>query len=413
MRSHKIIIGLAIVVGILVLPCLHAAEWRTQSFELRQDRLYFPAGEEAFIFENSAFILIRSGDTIFSGFIEHSWKGISASAATRGVLDTVSLTGLEAVISQAEVDSLQTIIVGSDFFSLPLRGDVPLNDRVRWTEYNDAVAMSDDFVAGQLDAVVTLNDLGLYAGDVNTLAAPCPFIAVLIPQVGKPFNYHGELTTSLYYRFDNSRLALCFKGGEISLVNRLTAAPVGTQALPRWYDFDPSRGKKLFERMSNRPSRVRLYSGHPALDGLTRYFADILSRGRCSVEVTHDRRLADLIIEFVPYSENSPRLAMDTLLSLMVRDSVSGTSPAEYLRRIRLELKKMNASLTPEDSSRHLETVSRIMAEDLGLFPLFRPTLFVHTHKRLRNVFVTPEGRIDCSRAVIVRLPEAPSGVAR
>jgi MarR-like DNA-binding transcriptional regulator SgrR of sgrS sRNA len=234
-----------------------------------------------------------------------------------------------------------------------------------------------------------------------------------MPHVGRLFNYHGELTTSLYYQFDDSRLALCFRGDKVSIVNRLLSPLVDTLTQPRWYDFDPSRGKKLFERMSHRPSRVRLYSGHPALHGLARYFADILARDRCAVEVTPDRHLADLSIEFVPYRKNAPRPAMDTLLSLMVRDSLSGTPPGEYLRRIELELAQHRTSFSPAGSSRHLETVSRIMAEDLGLFPLFRPTLYIHTHKRLRNVVLTPDGRVDCDSAIKVWLQQPLSGVAR
>jgi hypothetical protein len=412
MRSGMIR-GLAFGLGILAPNCLIASEWRTPEFELRQDRLYFPAGEEALIFENSPFAVLRNGDTIYVGLIEHSWEGISASTPTHASLDTLSLAGLEAVISQADVDSLHTITVGSEFSDLALRADAPRNDLVRWTEYKEVGTMRDDFVAGLLDAIVTLSDFDLRPRDVHTLAAPCPFIAVIVPHVGRPFNYHGELATSLYYRFDDSRLALCFEGDGVSPVNRLTSPPADSPAQPRWYDSDPSRGKKLLERMSHRPSRVRLYSGHPALDGLTRYFADVLSRDRCAVEVTADRHLADLSLEFIPYDKNSPRLAMDTLLSLMVCDSLSGTPPAEYLRRIRLELSELESSLYPEDSSRHLETVSRIMAEDLGLFPLFRPTLYVHAQKRLRNVTLTPDGRVDCHSAITVRLPQPPSGVAR
>jgi MarR-like DNA-binding transcriptional regulator SgrR of sgrS sRNA len=104
---------------------------------------------------------------------------------------------------------------------------------------------------------------------------------------------------------------------------------------------------------------------------------------------------------------------MDTLLSLMVRDSLSGTPPGEYLRRIELELAQHRTSFSPAGSSRHLETVSRIMAEDLGLFPLFRPTLYIHTHKRLRNVVLTPDGRVDCDSAIKVWLQQPLSGVAR
>jgi len=405
--------GLAFGLAILAPHCLNASEWYTKAFELRQDRLYFPAGEEALIFENSPFVVLRNGDTVYTGFIEHSWEGVSASEPTRGLLDTIPLAGLEAVISQAEIDSLCAITIGSEFSDLALRADSPRNDLARWTEFGDVGTMRDDLVAGELDAIVTLTDFDLRPRNVSTLSAPCPFIAVMVPHVGRPFNYRGELTTSLYYRFDDSRLALCFGGDEVSILNRLTSPSEATSVQPRWYDFDPPRGKKLFERMSRRPVRVRLYSGHPALEGLARYFADVLSRDRCAVELAPDRGHADLSIEFVPYREDYPRIAMDTLLSLLVRDSLSNTPPAEYLRRIHLELTGLERSQNPEDSSNHLETISRIMAEDLGLFSLFRPRLYVHTHKRLRNVTLTPDGYVDLGTALIVQLPPPPPGAAR
>jgi len=101
------------------------------------------------------------------------------------------------------------------------------------------------------------------------------------------------------------------------------------------------------------------------------------------------------------------------LLALMRSDAVVDTRPSEYLQQIETELAQLTRSPSYADSARHLETVSRIMAEDLGLFPLFRPTLYVHTQKRLKNIVVTPDGRIDCSAAVILRLPMLPKGRGR
>jgi MarR-like DNA-binding transcriptional regulator SgrR of sgrS sRNA len=157
--------------------------------------------------------------------------------------------------------------------------------------------------------------------------------------------------------------------------------------------------------MSPRPKKIHLYSGHHALNGLTRYFADILARDRCTVEETDDLRLADLSIAFVPYQEHSPESVIDTLLSLMQSDVIVDTRPSEYLQQIETELAGLKTSPSSADSTRHLETVSRIMTDDLGLFPLFRPTLYLHTNKRLRNVTLTPDGQVDCRAAIVARLP--------
>jgi hypothetical protein len=405
--------GVIVVLGISAALTVYSAGWRTRSFELRRDRLYFPAGEEALIFTNSPFVVLRNNDTVYTGLIEHTWEGVSASGLMHGCLDNLPLTNLEVVIAQAEIDSAQSITVGSDLSELALRSNALDNSHVSWKMYKDGAALREDFAAGLLDAIVMLSDLDPRPAEGTTLSAPCPFIAVMVPQVGREFNYHGELTTSLYYRFDNSRVALCFRGDEVGRVNRLTQSLPGNPALPRWYDFDPARGKKLFDRMSHRPSRIRLYSGHTALDGLMRYFADILSRDRCVVELTSDRSLADVSVEFIPYSETSPLTAIDTLVHRMTNDAVNGSAPAEYLQQINHELSSLVTASLPEDSIRCFETVSRIMAEDLGVFPLFRPTLFVHAHQQLRNTTLDPSGLVDFSKAIKVKLPHTPSGGLR
>ena len=406
-------IGLDVVLIVLLTASVAASEWRGRTFELRQDRLYFPVGEETRVFENSRCSIIRSGDTLFTGFVEHSWEGVSVSTRTGGYFDTLSLDGTEAVIVQAEIDSGGTIVIGSDLGNLVRLIDSTNGGNVNWVDYDDTNAMQDDFAAGMLEAVVTFSAFGFRSGDRSTLSSPSPFMAVVIPNVGRRINYRGELSTSLYYRFDESLLALCFRGDEVSFVERLFSSSDDTVGGHRWYDFDPSRGKKLLDRISPRLARVSLYSGNCALDGLARCFADILSRDRCAVEIARDRHRADISIDFVPYQEHSPKSAIDTLLALMRSDAVVDTRPSEYLQQIETELAQLTRSPSYADSARHLETVSRIMAEDLGLFPLFRPTLYVHTQKRLKNIVVTPDGRIDCSAAVILRLPMLPKGRGR
>ena len=417
--------GTCYALTILLAQPACAGEWRTRTLELRQDRFYFPVGEEEFIYADSPFRIVKGADIIYEGWIEHSWQGVSASAPTHGFFDTLPLSGLEAVVTQADIDSTQPIIVGAEFEGLRVRADTVGEARIKWSYYglmdpsgsnhNPREPLREDFLSGDLDAALVLTDLDPRPADVTTVSAPLPYVVVLVPNIRRECNFHGELTTSLYYRFDNSRLALCFKGDRPVTVNRLTSLSPVTAPMPRWYEFDPDRGKKLLGGLSHRGSRLRLrlHSDSRLLDGVERYFADLLSREQCVVELTPDRALADVSIELVPCSNVSPRVVMDKLYERMVQDSAAGSPPAEYLRRIHLEMRGLETSLTSEDSSGHLETVSRILAEDLGVFPLFRPRMFVHTHEALRNVVLSPEGLVDFSKAVRVRLPEPPSGVPR
>jgi hypothetical protein len=391
----------------------NATEWRTQAFELRLDRLYFPAGEEALIFEGAPFTVINGADTIYSGLIDHAWEGVSVSASTHGFFDTIPTVRLDAILTQAEIDTTRPVSVGNELSRLQIRAESAGDHRVDWSDYTPIDPLREDFLSGSLDAIVTLTDFDPHPDNVTTASAPLPYIVVLIPNVRREFNYHGELTTSLFYRFNARQLAVCFRGDEANEVRRFTPSGPNLFPLPRWYDFDPARGKKLFDRINRKPSRLKLHSGHPSLDGLARYFADILSRDRCVVELTGDRASADIRLEYVPFQDSSPRAAFDSLIGLLAQDSVKGSSPAEYLRKVDLELRGLNIALQPADSVRHLEALDRIMAEDLGVFPLFRPTLYLHTQKRLRGVTLTPDGRVDFSSAVKIRLPHDSAGGSR
>jgi len=405
--------GLILALGASAPSGANAAEWQTQSFELRLDRLYFPAGEESLIFEDAPFVILRTDDTIYAGFIEHAWEGVSVSEPAHGFFDTIPTDDLSAIVQPAELDTTRPINVGSELPRLSVRAGTDTTSRTEWSDYNPIDPLREDFLSGALDAIVTLTDFDPHPSEVKTISESLPYVAVLIPNIRRDFNYHGELTTSLYYRFNTRHLAVCFRGDEADEVRRFTTNGPGLFQLPRWYDFDPTRGKKLFDRMSQRPSRVRLFSGHPVLDGLTRYFADILSRDRCAVELRSDPASSDITIMFIPFSDSLPRMAADSLYAAMVRDSVAGSPPAEYLRRIGLELRGLDIALQPTDSLQHFEAIDRILAEDLGVFPLFRPTLFVHTQKRLRGVTLRADGLVDFGAAVFVRLPQNLSGGQR
>jgi hypothetical protein len=381
-------------------------EIRTQVSDLRLGRLYFPFGEELHVYQHSPFVVLRGEDTVYGGHIEHSWLGVSVSLPTDGFFDTLRLDSLEVEITPARVDSTARVTIGTNVAGLQLLTDSVPNARIELGVYDDERSLLDDFNSGLVDGIITLSDLTARPDNVTTICHNLPYLVALVPNMSRACNAQGQLTTSLYYRFDDSRLAVTFDGDRVSMVNRLV--PVVDSAAPagRLYACDPSRGRALFDGLTPRPVKILIYSGNPLLDGVALYFADIISRDRCQVQLTENRREADIRVDFLPFSQSLPSSAVYAAYHMLVTDSVSGSPANEHLRRLEVELTMVESAVRYDDYYRHLAIAGRIMSEDLGAFPLFRPTLFLHSHKRLQNVGFDRDGRLDFRSAVIVELPQ-------
>jgi MarR-like DNA-binding transcriptional regulator SgrR of sgrS sRNA len=193
-----------------------------------------------------------------------------------------------------------------------------------------------------------------------------------------------------------------------SLYANLRATPT-----KRTFEYNAERGRQLFGQLTYKPSRVSIYSGHATLDGLAHYFADIISRDRCPVEIVTDWRAADIRLEMVPSSLTTPSTTIYSLYHQLGVDSVTTRPANEHIRRLAAELRFVESPRRPSDYYRHLDIAGRIMSEELGIFPLFQPTLFLHSHQRLQGVSFDTDGRIDFSRAVLIDLPQPDEAVKR
>jgi len=381
-------------------------EIRTQISDRRLGRLYFPLGEELHVYPHSPLAVLRGADTVYCGYIEHSWLGVSVSFPTHGFLDSLVLDSLEVVITPARVDSTAHVTIGTHIAGLQLLADSVWDARLELATYRDERSLLDDFGSGLLDGIITLSDRAARPENVTTISHALPYLVVLVPNVGRAGNEQGQLTTSLYYRFDDSRLAVTFDGDRVSMINRLVPDVGSVAPAGRLYVYDPGRGRALFDRLTPHPAEIRLYSGNPSLDGVAHYFADIISRDRCRVQLTQNRRDADIRVDFVPFSESLPSSAVYFVYHTLVTDSLPGAPANEHIRRLGVELGMIESAVRYEDYYRHLDIAGRIMSDDLGVFPLFRPTLFLHSHKRLQNAVFDQDGRLDFRSAVIVELPQ-------
>ncbi len=412
MRKVNIIIS--VLLALSIGSDVYAGQVTCDALQYRLDRLYFAVGEEAFVYPHARYSLLQGEDTIHVGSIEHSWQGVAISEPL-GMADSVSfdltdLGALFAIIQTADLDTVSAITVGSDIVGLPLisRG----NDSVRliFREYDHHQTMLHDFQDGLLDACLSFGDLQATA-KTTVISHPAPWVAALVPNIGRRFNQGGQLTTSLYYRYDETKLDFCFEGDVAGSTHRFHIYEPASNGTPahRQYSYDPARGRVLFQSMSIVPDSLALFSGSPALDQLTFYFADIISRDRCPVKLTQSRREADVYLEFVPVSSELPSVTMYTLYHRLVQDSMADMRANEYIRRIATAFRFVESPSMQSDYYRNLDAAERIMIEDLGVFPLFRPVAHLSTHQNLQGLEFDSDGRLDTSMMMKLILPDPPA----
>lgn len=418
-RSTKIFVAALLAVSIINTPCGARDEIRCSVLQQKLNRLYFPVGTEAHIYRNAPFAVLHDGDTLFLGTIEHSFEGVSVSRPVGSVLDSVATDSLQAIITTARIDRFSPITIGVHGMNpklvMPDQPDPHLEVVVREIvvhEYDDHESMFLDFESGLLDGCFSFESNAYGSNGIYLLSNPYPYIAALIPNIARPFNQQGSLTTSLFYRFDSTRLGLYFDGDDIAAVNSFVSAQEDSNyAAGRLYRHDPSGGRSLFQSLPDRPQTLNLYISDSALSPLAAYFGDILARDHCPVQMITDRRAADLYLEFVSVDDSLPSASVYALYNQLTADSVAGTQAAEKVRIIDGYFRSLMVS---EDRSQYfhfLNLAQHKMTADLGVFPLFRPTTFFHAQTRLQGVSFDHKGRLDLSYAYLLVLPDPPDSV--
>jgi len=389
-------------------------EIAVDSMQYRLDRLYFPVGEESRVFRYSSFGIYRADTVIYSGYVEHSWTGISASEQTAGFFDTIDVATLEAVILTAAVDCSANLSVAYDFLPRPgqdLSSDtwVP-SDSDHCTIYKstgDTATMWDDFRNGDLDAVVSFRRLIDDPSRYNTRAFTLPFLVMLVPDIGKPCNFHGQFTTSLYYRFDPIKLDLMFDGDA-----RVPSSPSDTEFNRPWsvrsFEYNPENGRALLQVMEDRPSTVSIHYSLPFLRKAALYFADVLAQDRIEVTVSESTEPADLQIQLIRVKSTRPASHAFALQQILARDTVVGSPPAEYLAQIRSHLDYLWTATSETDYYETIARIERKFTDDLGVFALFYPVCYLHTQRYVEGVIIDEDGNVDFSRACLLRLPRPP-----
>jgi hypothetical protein len=101
-----------------------------------------------------------------------------------------------------------------------------------------------------------------------------------------------------------------------------------------------------------------------------------------------------------------PSTTLYGLYHRLVRDSIPGLPTSEHLRRIAALFTLVERPPQPDDYYRNLTAAERIMTDDLGVFALFQPTVFLTVRQEIRGLSLDKNGRLAVEGLRRVRLPQ-------
>jgi len=360
----------------------------TEILQLKMNRIYFASGEEENIFRDCSFFLIKANDTLLTGQIEASYPGLSYSYLEESLFDKFDTDSCLALIQPAQIDSLTPINIG-------MLKSIPYGSPSNFPG---------------LTSVTTTNDSASSQKYSKSIRTPAPFYAALIPNISKAVNNKGLLTTSIYYRFNEKRLTAIFEGDQTVPYNCLFPA---ADTCRRYYDFNPDHGRNLLKFMDKKPKKLFLSIGNSTLEKLGLYFADILSRDRIRLKFTGDDSKADMYIKFIPLSENNKDSSLIYILDLLQNDWADNININSTITGIKNYLESAKSANSKERQVYYFNRTERALIEDLGVFPLLRPSLFFISAENLKGTAFDNNGRLDMSNLRKIVLPQKPAGANR
>ena len=420
--SRTIWILAAALTFLVTHPSANAQQLECDILQYKLDRLYFSAGDEALVYPGCEFMVLRSGDTIYSGLIDQSYAGISYSQPTFNFTDTIDLDKCIAVIIPAEIDSLSPITLGcqeTDPIILLLTPDSIVRDpsgvkvrlessdggRAVTLEQMDGYSLTTGLREREFDGFLSIADFPEHISRNRTVSrCEAPFFAVLIPNLSRESNRDGFLTTSMYYRFDVATVfADLFDDRVPSPMHRLYAV---SGHPPRAYPFDPDKGRKLLSKNKGRPNKVSIAIMNRRLKKVGRFFADVLSRDRVRVETVAGNADADMTLAFIPINWQDPLVSLKNVFILLAREKPLSDAALESLAIVQGYLDNALSSHDAATRFHFCRLADRTMQQDLGVFPLFRPTVYVAVGDNMTNIQFDESGYLDIDAIVKLKLPE-------
>ena len=428
-KNMKFIFTLIVLLVLSVSGFCSVDKIETKILQIKMNRIYFASGEEENIFQDCLFFIIKTDDTLFDGYIEASYPGISFSYPIKYISDTLNFDSCAAFIYPAKIDRLTPINIGilksipygspSNFpgiTSVSSTTDSANDCLSRYGNiihthiYDSETEMLLDYEAGIIDAFISFKRVSSQRLNTQTVSSPAPFYAALIPNISKAVNSKGLLTTSLYYRFNDERLSAIFRGDKIEPYFCLYPAD---DTCRRLYSFNPDDGRNLLNYLDKKPKKLFFSAGNSSLEKLGLYFADILSRDRIRVKFTEDNSKADIHLRFIPLSGDNIDSSLTFILDLLKTDLSDDKNSNITITEITQYLESAGNAISQEGQKYYFNLAQRSFIEDLGIFPLLRPSLFFISGENLKGCAFDNNGRLELGNLRKVVLPQKQVGVVR
>lgn len=389
------VLGIFFFIFISITSLVSAGELKTDILQYRNDKLYFAGGKDVLIFKNQHFsVFNKDNQQIYSGKIEQSLEGVSFSSPTELFFDSLSIKDCYAVIETADIDTVSEIKIGFDVSNVC---SGTKDSTIRLIPFHRDYPDKDVLT---LDGLLSYNRI-YYINLGNTKYHPAPCIAFILPNLSKKVNEQKYLSTSLYYRFDNMQLSYLFDGTdpayESSFINN-------DSILERTYKYDPERGKRLARNIRNKPDSL-IIGSDPYLKKAADYFADILAQDRFIVTTTDNYKNSDVYIGFAPYLKSDPVKTFEWIVNQLESVDIPDEADKEAIDIIKKHIESYKATDRPESEEYYLKLMDYSLKYDLGVFPLFRPTLYFHYFDNLTNVRFNDNGDLDYDSMRMVSFP--------
>lgn len=368
--------------------------------QIKENRIYFNCGTEEMVYPYSDFYLTDGNDTLYSGEIEFSLPGVSVSFADSAGDEITGIETLNIVIERAIPDSSQEMILAlpPDLYSNPDLLGIAADERI------SKIEKQSGSINGESYSVIV--DYTPYREpDEHHLAAsfPAPFYIAMVPNLGSKKNRKGILPTSLYYHHNSYKAGLVFKGDGIVPYNRHYES---TDTFSRKYEYSTIKGEKLFKSRADAKEEIALYVEYSSFTKYAEYFAIFINRYMSRARFTENPSDADIRFLAIPIRPDSIQTASMHFLIKLLRESDTSAVYDEHLNLAEEYLGFADRSGDSTGRKRYLEMADNILQTDLGVFPLFRPRIYISLRNDLTGTPTIEQNRIDFTNITRLVFPK-------
>ncbi len=384
-----------ILLSILLVSPIASADNVLESsiLQFQLNRFYFPVGVESLIYKDCRFVIINESDTLLTGYIEASHIGVSYSYPVDSLYDPLLSDKYKVFIQPVLIDSLAEITIGYTSPCQTTLNDLPESgDRIIYNHYDNNFEMILDFESGIIDAFYSFSQYSTNSENTNTISFPAPYYLAIIPHPASLINDNVFLTTSLYYRYDPDLMPILFNGNKCQPINCLSYHEIPCE---RYYPYDPYRGQLLLKQHRSLPQTITIGISDQAWVKTAEYYADILSRDRVRTIIENNTDNSDFYLTPISYNKENKISNLSYIHNLLCNDTAKGSDINETINIIGDYIASAQKASDTLIENRYYHLAETALWDEIGVFPLYQPTIFFTAYKNTVGYATDSTGFID------------------